>query len=49
MLEAFEFQFIQNAFYAGIFAAIICGIMGTLIVVNRIVFIACLTGRSECS
>jgi zinc transport system permease protein len=40
MLEALQFEFMQNALMAGILASIICGIMGTLIVVNRIVFLS---------
>ena len=40
MIEALQFDFIQNALAAGILASIICGIMGTLVVVNRIVFLS---------
>lgn len=40
MLEALSFEFMQNALLAGFFACIACGIMGTLVVVNRIVFIS---------
>jgi zinc transport system permease protein len=40
MLEAFQFEFMQNAIAAGLLAAIICGVMGTLVVVNRIVFLS---------
>jgi len=40
MLEALQYDFIQRAIMAGIFVSIICGIIGTLVVVNRIVFIA---------
>ncbi len=35
-----EFEFMQNAVLAGLLASIICGIMGTLVVVNRIVFLS---------
>lgn len=35
-----EFEFMQNAVAAGILTSIICGIMGTLVVVNRIVFLS---------
>jgi len=40
MLEALQFQFIQNALLAGLLASVICGVMGTLVVVNRIVFLS---------
>jgi zinc transport system permease protein len=40
MLEALQFDFMQNALIAGLVASIICGIMGTLVVVNRIVFLS---------
>lgn len=40
MIEALQFDFIQNALLAGILTSIICGIMGTLVVVNRIVFLS---------
>jgi zinc transport system permease protein len=40
MLEALEFQFVQNALVAGFLASIACGILGTFVVVNRIVFIS---------
>ena len=40
MIEALQFEFIRNALIAGLMASIICGIMGTLVVVNRIVFLS---------
>lgn len=40
MIEALQFDFMRNALAAGILASIICGIMGTLVVVNRIVFLS---------
>lgn len=40
MLEAFHFEFMRNALYAGVLTSIACGIIGTLVVVNRIVFIS---------
>ena len=40
MLEALQFEFFQNALAAGLIASVICGIMGTLVVVNRIVFLS---------
>jgi zinc transport system permease protein len=40
MFEALQFEFMQNALIAGLLASFICGIMGTLVVVNRIVFLS---------
>lgn len=40
MIEALQFEFIRNALVAGLLASVICGIMGTLVVVNRIVFLS---------
>ncbi len=40
MFEALQLEFMRNAVWAGMLAAIICGIIGTLVVVNRIVFIS---------
>jgi zinc transport system permease protein len=40
MFEALQFEFMRNALMAGLMASIICGIIGTLVVVNRIVFMA---------
>jgi zinc transport system permease protein len=40
MFEALQFDFMRNALAAGLLASIICGILGTLIVVNRIVFLS---------
>jgi len=40
VIEALQFEFIRNALLAGVLASIICGIMGTLVVVNRIVFLS---------
>ena len=40
MIEALEFEFMRNAIYAGIIASIVCGVIGTLIVVNRLVFLS---------
>ncbi len=40
MIEALQFDFMQNALAAGLLASVICGIMGTLVVVNRIVFLS---------
>ena len=40
MLEALQYEFMRNALAAGLLASIICGIMGTLVVVNRIVFLS---------
>jgi len=40
MIEALHFEFMRNALAAGLLASLICGIMGTLVVVNRIVFLS---------
>jgi zinc transport system permease protein len=40
MLEALQYEFMRNALAAGLLASVICGIMGTLVVVNRIVFLS---------
>lgn len=40
MLEALQFEFMRNALLAGLFASIMCGVIGTFVVVNRIVFIS---------
>ena len=40
MWEALQFEFMQNALMAGLLASLICGIMGTLVVVNRVVFLS---------
>ena len=40
MIEAFQSEFMRNALLAGLLASVACGIIGTLVVVNRIVFIS---------
>ena len=40
MIDALQFEFMQNALAAGLLASLICGIMGTLVIVNRIVFLS---------
>lgn len=40
MLEALHFEFMQNAIAAGLLVSFACGIIGTLVVVNRMVFIS---------
>jgi zinc transport system permease protein len=40
MIEAMQFEFMQNALAAGLLASVICGVMGSLVVVNRIVFLS---------
>ena len=40
MIDALQFEFMRNALAAGLLASVICGIMGTLVVVNRIVFLS---------
>jgi len=40
MWEALQFDFVRNALIAGVLVSIVCGVIGTLVVVNRIVFIS---------
>ncbi|MDY6854911.1 MAG: metal ABC transporter permease [Thermodesulfobacteriota bacterium] len=40
MLEALEFEFMRNALIAGLLVSITCGVIGTFIVVNRLVFLS---------
>jgi zinc transport system permease protein len=40
MIEILQYEFMQNAFWAGLLAAIACGIIGTYVVVKRMVFIS---------
>ncbi len=40
MIEALSYDFIQNAIYAGILVSIASGIIGSLVVVNRMVFLS---------
>jgi len=40
MLEALQFEFMRNAIAAGVLVSIACGIIGSLVVINRIVFIS---------
>lgn len=40
MLEALQYEFMRNALLAGLLASIACGLIGTLVVVNRLVFLS---------
>lgn len=40
MIEALQYEFMRNALLAGFLVSIACGIIGALVVVNRIVFIS---------
>lgn len=40
MLEALQFEFMRHALIAGLLTSIACGLIGSLVVVNRIVFIS---------
>jgi len=40
LLDALHFEFMRNALVAGLLAGVICGILGTFIVVNRMVFLS---------
>ncbi len=38
--ESLQFDFMRNALFAGVLVSIACGIIGTFVVINRIVFIS---------
>lgn len=40
MFEILQYEFMQNALVAGLLTAFICGMVGSLVVVNRMVFLA---------
>lgn len=40
MVDILQFEFMRSALAAGLLAGLICGIMGSLVVVNRIVFLS---------
>ena len=40
MIEVLHFEFMRNALMAGLLASVICGVIGSLIVVNRLVFLS---------
>lgn len=40
MLEALQYEFMRNALLAGLLVSITCGVIGTFVVLNRIVFIS---------
>ncbi len=40
MIEAIQFDFMRNALMAGVLVSIACGVIGTFVVINRIVFIS---------
>lgn len=40
MIDALQFEFMRNALMAGLLASVICGVIGTLVVVNRLVFLS---------
>jgi zinc transport system permease protein len=40
MIDALQYEFMRNALMAGLLASVICGIIGTFVVVNRLVFLA---------
>lgn len=40
MFEALQFEFMRNALLAGLLTSIACGVIGTFIVVNRLVFLS---------
>lgn len=40
MIEALSYGFMQNALIAGLLASVICGVIGALVVVNRVVLLS---------
>lgn len=40
MFEALNMEFMQNALMAGVLASMVCGLVGSLVVVNRLVFLS---------
>ncbi len=40
MIELFQYEFMRNALLACVLISINCGIIGTLVVVNRLVFLS---------
>ncbi|RJQ76815.1 MAG: metal ABC transporter permease [Desulfobacteraceae bacterium] len=40
MIDIFQFEFMRNALLAGLLVSFICGVMGTLAVANRMVFLS---------
>jgi zinc transport system permease protein len=40
MIDALQYEFMRHALMAGVMAGVICGIMGTMVVVHRIVFLS---------
>ena len=40
MIEALSFDFMRHAVLAGLLASVACGVIGSLVVVNRVVFVA---------
>jgi zinc transport system permease protein len=40
MIDALQFEFMRNAVLAAFFASLVCGIIGSFVVVNRLVFLA---------
>ena len=40
MLEALQFEFMRSALFSGLIASVLCGVMGTMAVANRMIFLA---------
>ncbi len=40
MIDALQMEFMRHALLAGLLVSLVCGVIGTLVVVNRIVFLA---------
>ncbi len=40
MIEAFQYEFMRNAFWAAVLASVACGVIGSLVVTKKITFIS---------
>ncbi|SDP14439.1 metal ABC transporter permease [Desulforhopalus singaporensis] len=40
MIEVLHYEFMRHALLAGLLAAVVCGVIGTLVIVNRLVFLS---------
>ena len=40
MTEIFEYEFMRNALAAGLLVSVACGVIGTFVVLNRMVFVS---------
>jgi len=40
LLQALSYEFLQNALLAGLIASVLCGVVGTFVVVKRLAFLS---------